>query len=138
MNEMVKNSVESRKTAIFSSYEITDEKLLKKIDDYFNKLNDYASKYDDVMKFETEFASSPLSKEYTDLFVEISKINNPTEPESNMIIEEIKDDMKTHARRKAYQETYDKARDLPVIGEAMNIKQHYDFFSRFKKNKKDE
>ena len=33
MNEMVKNSVESRRTAIFSSYAITDENLFKKIDD---------------------------------------------------------------------------------------------------------
>ena len=138
MNEMVKNSVESRRTAIFSSYEITDEKLLKKIEDYFNKLNEFASSYDDVMKFETEFASSPLAKEYTDLFVEISKLDNPEEKKDNVILDELKYDAKIHARRKAYQETYDVARDLPVIGEAMNIKQHYDFFSRFKKNKKDE
>jgi len=135
MNEMVKNSVESRRTAIFSSYAITDENLFKKIEDYFNRLNEFASSYDDVMKFETDFASSPLAKEYTDLFVEISKMNNPEEKKDNVILDEIKYDVKHRIRREAYQETYDKARDIPVVGEAMDLKNKFDLFSRFKKNK---
>ncbi len=40
-------------------------------------------------------------------------------------------------RHELYQETYDKARDILVVGDALNVKQHIDFFSRFKK-KKDE
>ena len=135
MNEMVKNSVESRRTAIFSSYAITDENLFKKIEDYFNRLNEFASSYDDVMKFETDFASSPLAKEYSDLFLEITQANNPEEKKDNVILDEIKYDAKMHVRRKAYQETYDKARDIPVVGEAMDLKNKFDLFRRFKKNK---
>lgn len=134
MNEMVKNSVESRRTAIFSSYDITDESLLKKIEDYFNKLNEFASSYDDVMKFETDFASSPLAKEYADLFMEITKINNPVDNTDNILVDEIREDIKHQARREIHQETYDKARDIPVVGEAMDLKNKFDFFSRFKKN----
>ena len=135
MNEMVKNSVESRRTAIFSSYAITDENLFKKIEDYFNRLNDFASTYDDVMKFETDFASSPLAKEYADLFVEISAINNPAEPQSNMVADEIKEEVKHQVRRGVYMETHDKVRDIPGVGEAMDLKNKFDLFSRFKKNK---
>ena len=54
MNEIVKNSIEARKNAIFSSYEITDKSILDRIDEYFNRLNKWAEKYDDVMKFETD------------------------------------------------------------------------------------
>ena len=135
MNEMVKNSVESRRTAIFSSYAITDENLFKKIEDYFNRLNEFASSYDDVMKFETDFASSDLAKEYSDLFMEITKANNPEEKKDNMIMDEIKYDVKHQVRRRAYQETYDTARDIPVVGEAMDLKNKFDLFSRFKRNK---
>ncbi len=136
MNEMVKNSVESRRTAIFSSYAITDENLFKKIEDYFNRLNEFASSYDDVMKFETDFASSPLAKEYSDLFVEITQINNPSEEKKeNYVMDELKDDIKHNVRRQARQEAYDKVRDIPGVGDALTVKQHFDFFSRFKKNK---
>lgn len=135
MNEMVKNSVESRRTAIFSSYAITDENLFKKIEDYFNRLNEFASSYDDVMKFETDFATSPLAKEYADLFVEISKINNPEEKKENVVADEIKSEVKHQVRREVYRETYDKARDIPVVGEAMDLKNKFDLFSRFKRNK---
>lgn len=135
MNEMVKNSVESRRTAIFSSYAITDENLFKKIEDYFNRLNEYASSYDDVMKFETDFASSPLAKEYTDLFVEISKLNNPEEKTDNIVADEFKSEVKHQVRREIYRETHDKVRDIPVVGEAMDLKNKFDLFSRFKRNK---
>jgi hypothetical protein len=87
------------------------------------------------MKFETDFATSPLAKEYSDLFLEITKANNPEEKKDNVILDEIKYDAKIHARRKVYQETYDKARDIPVVGEAMELKNKFDLFSRFKRNK---
>ena len=136
MNEMIKNSVESRKNAIYSSYEIRDEYLIRKIEEYFTKLNEFASSYDDVMKFETDFAASPLSKEYTDLFIEISSSMNTSEDNNdNIIADEIKEDIKYHARKEIRQEAYDKARDIPVIGEAMDLKNKFDLLRRFKKNK---
>lgn len=137
MNEMVKNSVESRRTAIFSTYAITDENLFKKIEDYFNRLNDFASSYDDVMKFETDFAASPLSKEYTDLFMEISSSMNNSQGDNkdNIIADELKEDIKHEVRREVHREVYDKARDIPVVGEAMDLKNKFDLLRRFKKNK---
>ena len=38
-------------------------------------------------------------------------------------------------RASIHQAAYDKARDIPGVGEALSIKQHVDFFSRFKKKK---
>lgn len=139
MNEMIKNSVESRRTAIFSSYPITDQDMLKKIEDYFKKLNEFASNYNDVMEFENAFATSELSKEYTDLFMEISTNANPSEESSSYDLkDEIKDDIKHGVRRQVRQDAYDKVRDVPIIGDAMTVKQHFDFFSRFKKKKNKE
>jgi len=37
MNEIIKNSIEARKNAIFISYNITDKGILKQIDNYFKK-----------------------------------------------------------------------------------------------------
>ena len=88
------------------------------------------------MKFETDFASSPLAKEYSNLFVEITQINNPSEEKKeNYVMDELKDDIKHNVRRQARQEAYDKVRDIPGVGDALTVKQHFDFFSRFKKNK---
>lgn len=137
MNEIIKSSVESRRTAIFSTYAITDENLFKKIEDYFNRLNDFASSYDDVMKFETDFAASPLSKEYTDVFMEISSSmkNSQGDNKDNIIADELKEDIKHEVRREVHREAYDKARDIPVVGEAMDLKNKFDLLRRFKKNK---
>lgn len=37
MNEIIKNSIEARKNAIFISYNITDKGILKQIDNYFKR-----------------------------------------------------------------------------------------------------
>ena len=141
MNEILKPSIESRKTALFSSYDIKDPGNLKTIEDFFKKLEDFSKDYNDVMEFETAFASSPLSKEYSDLFVQIMNTESTTDgkapvyekKEEYTIQDEIKDDMERAVRRKARQEAYDKVRDIPVVGEAMSVKQHFDFFNRFRK-----
>lgn len=141
MNEILKPSIESRKTALFSSYDIKDPGNLKTIEDFFKKLEDFAKDYNDVMEFETAFANSPLSKEYSDLFVQIMNTENTTDgkapvqekEEEYTLHDELKDDMERAVRRKARQEAYDKVRDIPVVGEAMSVKQHFDFFNRFRK-----
>ena len=71
MNDNIKPCIESRKTALFTSYDIKDPGNLKIIDDYFKKLEEFAKDYTDVMEFENAFASSPLQQEYSDLFVQI-------------------------------------------------------------------
>lgn len=141
MNEILKPSIESRKTALFSCYDIKDPGNLKTIEEYFKKLEEFAKDYNDVMEFETAFASSPLSKEYSDLFVQIMNTESTTDgkapvhekEEEYTIQDELKDDMERAVRRKARQEAYDKVRDIPVVGEAMTAKQHFDFFNRFRK-----
>ena len=50
---------------------------------------------------------------------------------------EIKEEVTHQIRHKAYRESYDKMRDIPVVGEVMSVRQHVNFFSRFKKKKND-
>lgn len=140
MNDIVKCSVDSRKNALFSAYNITDEGVIKQINDYFAKLEDFAKGYDDVMKFESDFAQSPLAQEYTDLFVMAMNSVDP-QPQGPSEAEELRDEMvddaTRFARRRARQEAYDVARDIPGLGQAMTAKQHMDFFGRFRKKKDD-
>ena len=145
MNDIIKPSIESRKQALFSAYDIQDPGNLKTIEDYFKKLEEFAKDYNDVMAFETAFASSPLCKEYSDLFVQIMNTEKTVDgkapvvdvQEEYTLHDEMRDDMERAVRRRARQDAYDAARDVPILGEAMTAKQHFDFFSRFKKKKDD-
>ena len=133
MDDIIKASIEGRRAA-FSVYQINDKKIINKIDNYFEKLNTFAYHYDDINEFEKDFANSELSKEYTDLFIEVSNKCEISNSDTNLA-DEIKDDVARGVRREVRQEAYDQVRDIPVVGEALNIKQHFDFFSRFKKKK---
>lgn len=146
MNDLVKACVDSRKNALFASYNIQDPGTLSQIDDYFKRVDEFAKDCSDVMDFETKFAASPLSKEYTDLFTMV--MNTEVDVEGNAPVtmveeeytvkDEMLDDATMFARRKARQKTYDVARDVPVLGEALTAKQHADFFGRFFKKKNDD
>lgn len=144
MNELLKPSIESRKNALFSSYDIKDPGNIKAIDEYFKKVEEFAKDYNDVMAFETAFASSPLQQEYSDLFVQIMNTENTIDgvapsvevEEEYTIADELNDDLERAVRRRARQDAYDKARDIPIVGEAMTAKQHFDFFNRFRKKDK--
>lgn len=133
MNDLVRQSVESRKVA-FSSFNVTEKEDLDLIDDYFKRLSEFAQNYDDVMKFEEEFAKSPLASEYTDLLVKVMNNTNKSDLQSEK--DEILSDASEFARRKINQESYDKLRDIPVIGNVMEAKQHFDFFNKFRKKDK--
>jgi hypothetical protein len=145
MNDILKPSIDSRKQALFTSYDIQDPGNLKTIEDYFKRLEEFAKDYNDVMAFETAFASSPLCKEYSDLFVQIMNTERTVDgqapvvdvPEEYTLHDEIKDDMERAVRRRARQDAYNAARDVPILGEAMTAKQHFDFFNRFRKKKDD-
>ena len=134
MNEMVKNSVESRRTALISSCNINDQDTLDKINDYFYRLEEFAKNYNDIMEFENAFASSELSSEYTNFFTSLMN-NGEQEKNDNIIADEFKEDVKYHARKEIRHGVYETARDIPVIGEAMDLKNKFDLFNRFKKNK---
>ena len=66
MNEMVKNSVEARKQAIYNAYNIDDSNIKKTLDDFFSELEKFASKYNDIMDFENAFQ---LAKKNSHLIV---------------------------------------------------------------------
>ena len=145
MNDILKPSIESRKQALFSAYDIKDPGNLQTIENYFKKLEEFAKDYNDVMAFETAFASSPLCQEYSDLFVQIMNTENTIDGKAPVVDvqeeytpqDELRDDLNRAVRRKARQEAYDAARDVPILGDAMTVKQHMDFFGRFRR-KKDE
>lgn len=139
MNDIKTACIDSRKNAILSSITEKDEELERRVDEYFEKVEEFASTCSDIADFENKFATSDLAKEYASLFT--MAMNTNQEEDINVAKEvgnEIADDIYRGARRQARQEAYDKVRDIPVIGDAMTVKQHFDFFSRFKKKKGDE
>lgn len=152
MNDLVKNSIESRKQAVLNRYKIEDKELLNKIDELFSKISQFGENCIDSMDFETKFASSTLNKEYIELFTQIATSCTPIiheveerddiKSDKEYILEDVKGEVKYQIesatqplRREAYQETYDKVRDIPIVGDVLNVKQHIDFFSKFKKKK---
>ena len=142
MSDNIRPNIESRRNAIFDNYEIEDEKLLKQINDYFERLEEFASKYDDPMKFETDFASSKYAKEYSDIFTKIMgggiTARSVAKDAGESLASEIVEDASLHARRKARGQVESQIRDIPIIGDVLNVKQHIDFFGRFKKNRKED
>ncbi len=141
MNNIIKASIESRKTAIFAAYDVKDQGNLKAIDNFIERLEEFAKDYDDVTEFETNFATSPLAKEYSDLFVQIMQTESTVDgvppvqevSEEYTMQDELVDDINRHTRRRVKQAAYDKARSMPIIGDAITAKQHFDFFDRFRK-----
>lgn len=149
MDDLVKNSIESRKNAIFNAYQVNDDALKNKIKDLFERIMFFGESCSDVGDFESKFAISDLNKEYINLFSKIATSCHPipqqdisyasTKGRGAQVLDDIKDEMEYQAKemsmpmkRRARQEAYDQARDIPIVGDVMNIKQHIDFFSRFK------
>lgn len=140
MDTIVKQTIDARKDAIFNSYEVTDKKMLEKIDDLFKRINEFGESFSDVTTFESEFASNPLNTEYTNIFVELAKkdIKTQTPGVGKMVAERVGRDIKNSIipSRAVRADKRDQAiRNIPVIGDIVDAKQKIDFFSRFKKNK---
>ena len=72
MDKNIEQSIKARRDVVFTTYDVKDEKMLKKIDELFKKINDLGKKCKDVSEFEAKFAESPLNQEYVDLFTEIA------------------------------------------------------------------
>ena len=150
MNDMIKNSVEARKQAIYNSYNIEGSVVEKEIKDLFNEIEKFASNYNDIMDFENAFASSDLNKKYTNIFTTIASKCSPKTIETNDYQEEnttyndrsdaqyLADELSRPMRRQARQQVDDTLRSTPIIGDVMEVKQHIDLFNKFKGNKKDQ
>ena len=156
MNEYVKTSIDGRRMAFSSAYELTDV-YKKKVDDLFKRIEDFGKDCSDAMDFETKFASSTLNKEYTDLFTEVSQnckyilpppVEGDTAGRSNKeaIMDEVMSDVKyavkdaTMPARRAAREAFDsKMRDTP-LGKIEQAKNTAWVFKRMfgKKNKSDD
>lgn len=130
MDSVVKSSIDGRKQAFSSCYELTDA-YKKKIDDLFKKIDELGNSCTDSMDFETKFAASPLNTEYTNLFTEVSQnckyilpppVDNPdVKTDKEYIRDEVISDVKyiakdltMPARRKAREALDSKLRDTPL------------------------
>ena len=131
MNEYVKQSIDGRRLAFSSAYELTDV-YKKKVENLFKKIEEFGKNCTDAMDFETKFMASPLNKEYTDLFTEVAtncKYILPPPVEGDIaghsnkeaIMDEVMSDVKyavdditMPARRAAREEFDSKMRDTPL------------------------
>ena len=151
MDKNIKTSIEARKTAITNNYELSGD-LKTKFDELFKKIEELGKTAKDSADFEAKFAASPLNKAYTDFFTEVAMANTETGLKGvakasgasvgEMVAEGVMDaagsrlkQVVSPTRAQINQAATDKLRDIPGVGEAMSIKQHVDFFSRFKKPK---
>ena len=151
MDSIVKQSIEARKQAFTNAYKIEDQNIIDKIDELFNRINELGETCSDASDFEMKFASSPLNQEYISLFTELATTCEPIIYESdNSNVQSTKDYILDDARmeaklaiedatmpaRHAAREEFDSAlRDVPVLGDAIQAKQTFDLFKKFKKNK---
>lgn len=147
MDETIKLSIEGRKNAIINTYELND-KQKKEVDDLFIKIEKLGMEAKDSSDFEAKFAASPLNQEYMDLFTKIA-----TEGAKSDLVKGTATSVATGiaesairnavgvkiptTRAAVHQEVYNAARDIPGVGEVLQVKQYADLFGRFKK-KKDE
>ena len=144
MDEFVKQSIDARKNAIGANYKISTE-MQKKIDALFSEIEKLGTKCKDVGEFEAEFAKSPLNQKYLDLFTEIAT-NSQAKASATEMPEATKKelekkmasgiaagaaesiaDQEIHrvvpTRAAVHQKMYDEVRDVPVVGDAIDIGQ---------------
>lgn len=143
MDEMIKNSIESRKNAIINAYNLNDQEK-KEVDDLFIEIEKLGLESSDIGDFEAKFAVSPLNSKYMDLFTKIATnsaksgtVNSVASGVAKGVVESaVRDAVGASiptTRAAVNQEIYDKARDIPGVGEALGIKQHLDFLNKFRR-----
>ena len=153
MDKIVKASIDGRKSAFFSAYEIKDEGLIKEIDELFNRINEFGEGCKDSTQFETAFMTSPLNTEYINLFTKVAQTCPPivreetpvnVKSDEEILKEELESELKYQAkeatlpaRRIAREAATRAARRTPIVGDVMQAKQTLDLFGKFR-NKKDD
>ena len=71
MEQYVKQCIDARYNAFFNTYEIDDNNK-KRIDELFNKINEFGESCKDPGEFEGKFNTSTLNDEYLELFSNIA------------------------------------------------------------------
>lgn len=160
MDNYIKQSIDSRRDAIANTYELgAGDK--KKIDALFSEIEKLGTSCQNVQEFEAEFAKSPLSQKYLDLFTELAKtapMKGATEAKKpkigKMVAEGVVEGAADRAldaaeksvlptRAAVHQEVSDAARKVPVLGDAIDIGQKASYAAHLgklfggRKNKKD-
>lgn len=140
MDNIIKQSIEGRKNAIFNSYEITDKVMINKIDDLFNRINDFGEKYNDVGTFESEFANSPLNNEYINIFTELAMkgVSNSMPSVGEMVADRVGTEIKNSVlpSRAVRADRRDQAiRNIPIVGDIVDAGQKIDLLNKFRKDK---
>ncbi len=159
MDEYIKQSIDARKNAISANYKL-DAEMQKKVDTLFGEIDKLGSKCKNVGEFETEFQKSPLNQKYLDLFTDVAT-NSQTKaaaPEASAkgvgktvvggMVAGAAESAASQAlhtvvptRAAVHQKAYDEVRDIPVVGEAIDIGQKASYVAHlgklFKRGKKD-
>ena len=147
MDEYIKQSIKARKDAIYNTYKVSPEKA-QKIDALFKDIEKLGAKCKDASEFETEFSKSPLNQKYMDLFTEVATDKNNLGGEIAKgaavgVAESIADqaiNQVVPTKAAVHQKAYDAARDIPVVGDAIDLGQKAGYASHlaklFKKSKK--
>ena len=155
MDEAIKLSIDARKNAFYNAYNITDNNIKNKIDDLFNRINEFGKTCSNSMDFETKFASSELNQEYINLFTEVATTCSPityaSEPRDDIksdaeyVLDDalseakyIAEDISSPMRHQAYQATYDAVRDIPGVGQVMEANQYLNLFNKVTGRNKDD
>lgn len=140
MDQYIKQSIDSRKQAIFNTYDVNADGK-KKIDSLFSEIEKLGNKCKDVTEFEAEFAKSPMNQKYLDLFTEIATTSTvkasvaptPGKPKlggivAEGIVEGVADRALNQVERSVlptrasvHQKAYDEARKVPGLGNAIDI-----------------
>ena len=140
MDSIIKQTIDARKSVIFDNYNITDKSLIDKIEDLFIRINEFGEKFDDVNKFEAEFAKSTLNSEYTNIFIQLANIEvkNNMPSVGEVVADRIGSEVKNRIipSRAVRADARDKAlRNIPVVGDIINSRQKLDLLNKFRKKK---
>jgi len=126
MDEYVKQSIAVRKDTFGASFEI-DAETQGKIDALFKEIEELGAKCKDAGEFEAEFARSPLNQRYMDLLTEVatrSATKNAARGAAVGAVQSVAEQALRNVvptRAAVRQKVCDGARDVPVLGDAIDV-----------------
>ena len=114
--------------------------LLNNYDCKLERINEFGEKYSDVSQFEAEFANNPLNSEYMNIFVEIAKkeVDASQPGVGDVVADRVGSEIKNRVMpsRAVRADARDQAiRNIPIVGDVVDIGQKIDLFNKFRKNK---
>lgn len=154
----IKSSIENRKAAFYSAYDITDKSIEKEIEDLFSRIEDFGKTCKDGMDFEAKFATSELNTEYINMFTKVATTcktklqpveDNPNvESDAEYIAREAAEDIEyaidsatQPLRHEAYERSKEALRSNPVGNALFNANNQLENLNHirklFSKKKKD-